>query len=116
MREGNTMKNNPLIPYVLIMAFGIGLIFFMSFEGAANKNSAEGEGETAELNGEEIAQKNCISCHGGDLTGAAGPSIVGLDAEHIKEVALNGTESGGMPAILKNEAEAQAVAEYISGL
>ena len=41
------MKNNPLIPYVLIMAFGIGLIFFMSFEGAADKNSAEGEGETA---------------------------------------------------------------------
>lgn len=37
------MRNNPLIPYVLIMAFGIGLIFFMSFEGAADKNSADGE-------------------------------------------------------------------------
>ncbi|MEG0383994.1 c-type cytochrome [Solibacillus cecembensis] len=112
------MRNNPLIPYVLIMAFGIGLIFFMSFEGAADKNSAEGEtsGEVVELSGEEIAQKNCISCHGGDLTGGMGPSIVGLDAEHIKDVALNGTESGGMPAILKTEAEAQAVADYISGL
>ncbi|MGN7476600.1 c-type cytochrome [Solibacillus silvestris] len=112
------MKNNPLIPYVLIMAFGIGLIFFMSFEGAADKNSADGEssGETAELNGEEIAQKNCISCHGGDLTGGGGPSIVGLDAEHIKDFALNGSENGMMPAILNNEAEADAVAEYISGL
>ena len=37
MREGNAMRNNPLIPYVLIMAFGIGLIFFMSFEGAAKQ-------------------------------------------------------------------------------
>lgn len=112
------MRNNPLIPYVLIMAFGIGLIFFMSFEGAADKNSADGEhsGETAELNGEDIAQKNCISCHGGDLTGGAGPSIVGLDAEHIKDYALNGSENGAMPPILKNEAEADAVAEYISGL
>ncbi|WP_339175714.1 cytochrome c [Solibacillus sp. FSL R5-0691] len=112
------MRNNPLIPYVLIMAFGIGLIFFMSFEGAADKNSADGEhsGETAELNGEDIAQKNCISCHGGDLTGGAGPSIVGLDAEHIKDYALNGSENGNMPAILNNEAEADAVAEYISGL
>ena len=27
------MKNNPIIPYILIMAFGIGLIFFMSLEG-----------------------------------------------------------------------------------
>lgn len=110
------MKNNPLIPYVLIMAFGIGLIFFMSFGGAADKNSAEDSGHTAELNGEEIAQKNCISCHGGDLKGASGPSIVGLDAEHIADYALNGSESGKMPAILKTEAEAKAVAEYISGL
>src|SRR5690606_7866692 len=118
MREGNAMRNNPLIPYVLIMAFGIGLIFFMSFEGAADKNSADGDhsGETTELNGEDIAQKNCISCHGGDLTGGAGPSIVGLDPEHIKDFALNGSESGAMPPILKNEAEADAVAEYISGL
>ncbi|WP_339198337.1 cytochrome c [Solibacillus sp. FSL R5-0449] len=112
------MRNNPLIPYVLIMAFGIGLIFFMSFEGAADKNSADGDhsGETAELNGEDIAQNNCISCHGGDLTGGGGPSIVGLDPEHIKDYALNGSENGNMPPILKNEAEADAVAEYISGL
>jgi cytochrome c550 len=110
------MKNNPLIPYVLIMAFGIGLIFFMSFEGASEKNSAEGEGETVELNGEEIAKNSCTSCHGGDLTGGMGPSIVGLDADHIKEYALNGSPSGAMPAVLKSEEEAQAVADYISGL
>lgn len=109
------MKNNPLIPYVLIMVFGIGLIFFMSFMGAADKNTAdEAPGTTAEISGEEVAQKNCISCHGGDLTGGMGPSIVGLDAEHIKEVALKG--QGSMPAILKTEEEAQAVADYISGL
>ena len=45
-----------------------------------------------------------------------GPSVVGLDAEHIKEYALNGSPNGAMPAILKTEAEAQAVADYISGL
>lgn len=111
------MKNNPLIPYVLIMVFGIGLIFFMSFEGAADKNSADGEdsGATAEISGEEVAQKNCISCHGGDLQGqGTTPAIAGLDAAHIQEVALKG--QGAMPQILKTEAEAKAVAEYISGL
>lgn len=112
------MKNNPLIPYVLIMAFGIGLIFFMSFEGASDKNSADEEhsGETAELNGEEIAKNSCTSCHGGDLSGGMGPSIVGLDADHIKDYALNGSPSGKMPAVLNSEEEAQAVADYISGL
>lgn len=110
------MKNNPLIPYVLIMVFGIGLIFFMSFEGAADKNSAdEAPGSTAEISGEEVAQKNCISCHGGDLQGqGTAPAIAGLDAAHIQDVAVNG--QGAMPGILKSEAEAQAVAEYISGL
>ena len=111
------MRNNPLIPYLLIMAFGIGLIFFMSFDGASDKNSADGDhsGETTELNGEEIAQKNCIGCHGGDLQGVGNaPAIAGLDAAHIQEVALNG--QGAMPKMLQSEAEAQAVAEYISGL
>ena len=110
------MRNNPLIPYVLIMVFGIGLIFFMSFEGAADKNTAdEDHGATTEISGEDVAQKNCITCHGGDLQGQGGaPAITGLDAEHIKEVALNG--QGQMPAMLSNEAEAAAVAEYISCL
>lgn len=31
------MKNNPVVPYILILAFGIGLIFFMSLTGAENK-------------------------------------------------------------------------------
>ena len=110
------MKNNPLIPYVLIVVFGIGLIFFMSFEGAADKNSAdEDHGATTEISGEEVAQKNCISCHGGDLQGQGNaPAITGLDAAHIQDVAVNG--QGAMPGILKTEAEAKAVAEYISGL
>ena len=111
------MKNNPLIPYVLIMAFGIGLIFFMSLEGAGNKEeAAEGEGgATEEINGEAIAQ-SCIGCHGGDLGGQGNaPALTGgLDAAHVKDVVMNG--QGAMPGVIKNEAEAQAVADYIAGL
>ncbi|MFF5993762.1 cytochrome c550 [Lysinibacillus sp. KU-BSD001] len=112
------MKNNPLIPYVLIMAFGIGLIFFMSLQGAGNKDEAtEGEsGEaTAEIDGAAIVQSSCIGCHGGDLGGGMGPALTGsLDAEHVKTVVMNG--QGTMPAVITNEAEAQAVADYIAGL
>lgn len=112
------MKNNPIIPYILIMAFGIGLIFFMSLDGAGkNKEEAGGtNGATQEIDGEAIVQKSCIGCHGGDLTGVgSAPNLTtGLDAEHVKTVVMNG--QGGMPAVIKNEAEAQAVAEYISSL
>jgi len=107
---------NPLIPYVLIMAFGIGLIFFMSLGGASKEEHAEG-GETTEtaIDGEALVQKSCIGCHGGDLTGGMGPDLTtGLDAEHVKEVVMNG--QGDMPAVITNEAEAQVIADYIAGL
>lgn len=126
------MKNNPIIPYILIMAFGIGLIFFMSLEGAGNKEeiaegheeeatteeggAAEEGGATAEgANGEELVSA-CIGCHGGDLTGGMGPKIAGLDAEHIKDVLANGIEGTPMTPGLKTGAEAEAIAEYISSL
>ena len=108
MREGiYAMKNNPLIPYVLIMAFGIGLIFFMSLEGAGNKEEAhgdEGGAATEEINGESIVQASCIGCHGGDLSGGMGPALTGgLDAAHVKDVVMNGL--GSMPAVITIELE-----------
>ncbi|MDI7740819.1 cytochrome c [Lysinibacillus fusiformis] len=121
------MKNNPIIPYILIMAFGIGLIFFMSLEGAGNKEEiaaehgeeggATEEGATASegAGGEELVSA-CIGCHGGDLTGGMGPKIAGLDAEHIVDVLTNGIEGSPMTPGLRTGAEAEAIAEYISSL
>ena len=61
-------------------------------------------------------KSSCIGCHGGDLGGQGmGPALTGgLDAEHVKDVVMNG--QGAMPAVVTNEAEAQAVADYIAGL
>lgn len=113
------MKNNPIIPYILIMAFGIGLIFFLSLEGVGNQEEkAEEEqteegGETAEADGEAVAQANCIGCHGGDLSGSVGPSLVGLsDEEHIRDVIANG--QGTMPGgLVSDPAQVDALVEYI---
>ncbi|MFJ7949938.1 c-type cytochrome [Lysinibacillus sp. NPDC096418] len=115
------MKNNPIVPYILIMAFGIGLIFFMSLEGAGNKKDiaaeAEGGGETTETtdDGSAVVQ-SCISCHGGDLTGAVGPNLHGLEPDHIVDVLVNGIEGTLMTPGMKSEAEAKEIAEYISTL
>ncbi|KGR78521.1 c-type cytochrome [Ureibacillus manganicus] len=117
------MKNNPIIPYILIMAFGIGLIFFMSMEGVGNKEEIAHGGETTEEGGATAEEgaggaelvASCIGCHGGDLTGGFGPSLVGLtDVEHIKDAIINGF--GTMPAQGKSDAEAQAIADYITSL
>ena len=107
------MKNNPVIPYILIMAFGIGLIFFLSLEGAGHD---EAGGET-EGNGDAALVQSCIACHGGNLEGSNGPKLVGLDPEHIVDVLVNGLEGSAiMTAGMKSEAEAKAIAEYISSL
>lgn len=113
------MKNNPIVPYILIMAFGIGLIFFMSLQGAEDKKEIAGEenGETTEAtdDGSAVVQ-SCIGCHGGDLTGAVGPNLHGVEADRIVDVLTNGIEGTPMVAGMKNEAEAKAIAEYISTL
>ena len=111
------MKNNPIVPYVLIMAFGIGLIFFMSLTGSENKKEIAEGGDTTEAadDGSALVQ-SCIGCHGGDLTGGVGPSLHGLAEERIVDVLTNGIEGTPMVANMKNEAEAQAIAEYISTL
>lgn len=113
------MKNNPIVPYILILAFGIGLIFFMSLQGAEDKKeiAAKENGETTEAtdDGSALVQ-SCIGCHGGDLTGAVGPSLHGLEAERIVDVLTNGIEGTPMTPGMKNEAEAKAIAEYISTL
>ena len=42
------MQKNPISPFILIMAFGIGLIFFLSIDGVGNKAEITAEHEAAE--------------------------------------------------------------------
>ena len=128
-KEVTQMQKNPIVPFILIFAFGIGLIFFLSISGVEKKaeiaagHDEEGkpaEEEAAEGGGdfdpEAVAQGKCISCHGGDLAGGAGPALVGtkLSADEIKEVIANG--KGIMPPNLVEEENLDAMAEYILSL
>lgn len=108
------MKNNPLVPYILIMAFGIGLIFFLSLEGV-NNNNEEADGGEAVTDEVAVDISSCTGCHGGDLTGGGvGPSLVGVEADTIVDALVNGVEgSTMMTPNMKSEAEAQAIAEHI---
>ncbi len=129
------MQKNAIVPYILIMAFGIGLIFFLSLEGVnneaeiADEHAAEENGEAAEGEGEEggeeasgdfdpeaTAQSNCISCHGSSYEGGVGPSLVGtsLGQEEIEEILING--KGSMPGGLVPEENVTAMAEWVLSL
>lgn len=102
------MNRNPIIPFVLIMVFGIGLMFLLSFKGLgdgeelAKEKEGGGEEKTEEvaMKPEELyTAKGCIGCHGDQYQGGVGPALKGIgdkmSPEEIKEVLVNG--KGAMP-------------------
>lgn len=121
------MKKNPIIPFLLIMGFGIGLIFFLSIQGVNNKEeiaateeNAEGGGENAsagEFDPEALAQGKCIGCHGNSYEGqGAFPSLVGtpLSEDEIKDILANG--KGAMPGGLVPTEDIDAMAAWVKSL
>ncbi|WP_422123138.1 cytochrome c550 [Planococcus sp. X10-3] len=125
------MQKNAIVPYILIMAFGIGLIFFMSLQGvgdeaeiadeqAAEENgedTGEGTADTAEFDPEAKAQDSCISCHGSSYEGSgAFPSLVDteMSQEEIEQIIAEG--AGAMPGGLVEAENIPAMAEWVLSL
>ena len=121
------MNRNPVMPFIIIMVFGIGLMFLLSFKGlgdakdlAKEKEGGEKteETESASASPEDIYKQNCISCHGDAYQGGVGPALKGvgdrLSVDEVKDVITNGR--GAMPPGLVEEQKVDAMAEYIHGL
>lgn len=119
------MKGRPLLPFAVTAIVGILLMVALSFVGLNQRaemnadpveEEAPTEFEDPVTAGQELAQQSCIGCHGGDLSGGAGPTLIGLDGvysvEEIADIILNG--KGAMPAITNlNDVEADAIAQYL---
>ncbi|UYY97329.1 cytochrome c [Peribacillus frigoritolerans] len=121
------MNRNPVMPFIIIMVFGIGLMFLLSFKGLGDAKDLakekEGGGKTEETESasaspEDIYKQNCISCHGDAYQGGVGPALKGvgdrLSVDEVKDVITNGR--GAMPSGLVEEQNIDAMAEYIHGL
>ncbi|KZR60458.1 cytochrome c550 [Pseudobacillus badius] len=119
------MKRNPIIPFLLIAVFGLGLIFFLSLQGLDNskemakeeKGGEQAEGETAgAFEPEGFYKQTCAGCHGGNFEGGAGPALKGvggkLSKDEIKEILTNG--KGAMPPGLVPAENADAMADWVS--
>jgi cytochrome c550 len=118
------MQKNPIVPFILIFAFGIALMFFLSVIGVEKKAEIakghdEKEGKTEEVaeGGDfdpEVAKGKCITCHGANLEGKVGPALAGtsLSKEEIASTIEKG-KGTMMPAGLLKGADAEAMAEYI---
>lgn len=121
-KGGYMMNRNPLIPFLLIALLGIGLMFLLSFKGLGDHEElANGEEEpktedVANASPEEIYQQNCITCHGQNYEGGAGPALVGvgdrLSVDEIKQILKQG--KGIMPANLVPDEKLDEMADWVS--
>ena len=121
------MTKNPIIPFLLIMVLGFGVVFFMSIKGLGDSEEIAGEeagaGDEAggsDFDPEGFYQQTCIACHGDayDEAGGMGPSLLGvgeeLSVEEIREILVNG--KGAMPPGQVEEANADAMAEWVAAI
>jgi len=116
------MSKNPIIPFLLIFALGVGVIFFMSLYGLDQKKEIANEGNEVETEvvadfDAEVAQGKCVSCHGGNLEGASAPALAGtsLSKDEIVDVIKNGIPPG-MPGGLLPDDHLDEMADYILSL
>lgn len=119
------MGKNPIVPFLLIMGLGIGVIFFMSLYGLdqqaeiAKDNDTEEveDGDTADFDPASFTDASCVSCHGGGLEGGSAPGLVATDLskEELEDIIRDGTD-GGMPGGLVPEGDLDDVVEYILSL
>lgn len=106
------MNKNPIIPFLLIIFLGVGLVFLLSGvgatddgeedvaseEGASEESGGGEEASSGDVDAEGIARDSCASCHGQDFSGGMGPALAGtsLDEETFTTTVRDG--KGSMPA------------------
>ncbi|AGK54950.1 cytochrome c550 [Bacillus sp. 1NLA3E] len=119
------MNRNPIIPFVVIMVFGIGLMFLLSFKGlgdakdlAEEKDGGGTKTETVAEKPEDIYQKSCIGCHGDQYQGGVGPKLKGVGTrrsdDEIKTIITKGKNA--MPPGLVSEDKAPEMVKWLKTL
>lgn len=112
------MKGQPLIPFLLIAVAGLFLMLILAFIGLGQPGEEEEENGNGDDSddpvevAEAIYEESCLSCHGDNMEGAAGPPIAGHDTDAVLTAIEEGP--GSMPADLVSGEEAELVADYVS--
>ncbi|MFE4142526.1 c-type cytochrome [Peribacillus sp. YIM B13472] len=111
------MKKIWLTSGVSIVLAGCLIFLLFFYKGHQPSPSSNGGTQgTSAGNAEEIVSNSCISCHGENLQGGAGPALNKVGGKYeqsdIEDIINNG--KNGMPAGVISNEEAAIVAEWLS--
>ncbi|SEA40173.1 cytochrome c551 [Thalassobacillus cyri] len=83
-------------------------------DAGTEENGGGGEVDTAAA--EQAYQESCASCHGGDLSGGAGPSLKDVGSKYSKDEILNIIKNGkgSMPAGQATGEDADMIAGWLA--
>lgn len=86
--------------------------------GGDEESTSSNSGETAKSDGEQVVNKTCTTCHGGNLQGMGKtPALNDVGSRHSEEeildIIVNGTNSGMPGGLLKGE-EAEQAAKWLA--
>ncbi|MFB7158628.1 MULTISPECIES: cytochrome c551 [unclassified Lysinibacillus] len=99
-----------------MLTLAIGSAIFLAACGGGKTATNEGT-KTTTPNGETIAMKSCISCHGGELQGQGNaPKISDIGSRLTEAEILDVIKNGknGMPPNVVKGADAEAVAKWLA--
>ncbi|WP_160723868.1 c-type cytochrome [Bacillus sp. USDA818B3_A] len=84
-------------------------------ESSATEDSSHGNHDTISA-AEEIFNNTCMSCHGSDLKGGAGPDISAVGSKYSEEDILKIVKDGKgmMPSNLLSEEDSEKIAKWLS--
>lgn len=110
------MKKKTLIMFGMNIILTGTLVFLLFFYEVTQGTEPARSGDTASVsNPEEIVNGNCLTCHGENLQGGAGPALDKIgskyDQSEIEDIINNG--KNGMPAGVISKEEATIVAEWL---
>ncbi|MDF2607179.1 MAG: cytochrome [Bacillales bacterium] len=106
-------RNNPLLPFALIMFIGLILITFLSLQGVVGVKH-ESAGEEDKDPAVQLYQDRCGGCHGDKLQGSPiGPALtsIKLSEEEIQSIILNG--KGEMAGGFLTGEDAKTVSKWL---
>jgi mono/diheme cytochrome c family protein len=100
---------------ILLAGCLVFLLFFYEGTQPAPKATADGKTTTAG-NPEKIVSTSCMTCHGENLKGGAGPALDKIGAKYAENEIENIINQGknAMPAGIVSPEEAKVVAEWLA--